>query len=281
MPRKYDLIAVAVCLAAVAAAAEPAPRVLRTAAEIAAEVTLPDAKPARVVFEGCVAYQDPMRSTFFADETGVTFIFGGTNPIVQPGDLVRVTGVAHQGVIIGGIKPEKIEVLGRGDPPPATPIGPADLATGRYHYHRVVLEGVIRGVAPAGDSAVVLMLSAAGKPARIEAEAAATEAPAAAARLIDARVRVTGFVVGNINDRRQVVDPYVRIKRLADVEVRQRRTYTCGELAAFGESSELVGETPGGQGCGSDSEGVSQLVEGLGGRIASVTVFARKPSTNA
>jgi len=219
MPRKYDLIAVAVCLAAVAAAAEPAPRVLRTAAEIAAEVTLPDAKPARVVFEGCVAYQDPMRSTFFADETGVTFIFGGTNPIVQPGDLVRVTGVAHQGVIIGGIKPEKIEVLGRGDPPPATPIGPADLATGRYHYHRVVLEGVIRGVAPAGDSAVVLMLSAAGKPARIEAEAAATEAPAAAARLIDARVRVTGFVVGNINDRRQVVDPYVRIKRLADVEV--------------------------------------------------------------
>jgi signal transduction histidine kinase len=219
MPRKYDLIAVAVCLAAVAAAAEPAPRVLRTAAEIAAEVTLPDATPARVVFEGRVAYQDPMRSTFFADDTGVTFIFGGTNPIVQPGDLVRVTGVAHQGVIIGGIRPEKIEVLGRGDPPPATPIYPGDLATGRYHYHRVALEGVIRGVTPAGDSAVVLMLSGAGKPARIEAEAAATEAPAAAARLIDARVRVTGFVVGNINDRRQVVDPYVRIKRLADVEV--------------------------------------------------------------
>lgn len=202
-------------------AAEPSspPRVLTKAAEIAAEVTPPDAPPARVVFEGRVAYQDPVRSTFFADETGVTFIFGGTNPVVQPGDLVRVTGVAHQGVIIGGIKPEKIEVIGRGEPPPATPIEPADLATGRYHYHRVALEGVIRRVAPAGDAALALMLYADGKPARIEVEAPASEAAAAAARLVDAQVRATGLVVGNINDRRQVVEPYVRVKRLADVEV--------------------------------------------------------------
>lgn len=202
-------------------AAEPSspPRVLTKAGEIAAEVTTADAQPARVVFEGRVAYQDPQRSTFFADETGVTFIFGGTNPVVQPGDLVRVTGFAHQGVIIGGIKPEKIEVIGRGEPPPATPIEPADLATGRYHYHRVVLEGVIRRVAPVGDAAVALMLYAEGKPARIEVEAPASEAAAAAARLVDAQVRATGLVVGNINDRRQVVEPYVRVKQLADVEV--------------------------------------------------------------
>jgi signal transduction histidine kinase len=209
--------------AARAPLAEPpaTPRVLTKAAEIAAEVTPPDAPPARVVFEGRVAYQDPGRSTFFADETGVTFIFGGTNPVVQPGDLVRVTGVAHQGVIIGGIKPETIEVIGRGEPPPATPIEPADLATGRYHYHRVALEGVIRRVAPAGDAALALMLYADGKPARIEVEAPASEAAAAAAaaRLVDAQVRATGLVVGNINDRRQVVEPYVRVKQLADVEV--------------------------------------------------------------
>jgi len=161
-------------------AAEPPspPRVLTKAAEIAAEVTPPDAPPARVVFEGRVAYQDPVRSTFFADETGVTFIFGGTNPVMQPGDLVRITGVAHQGVIIGGIKPEKIEVIGRGEPPPAAPIEPADLATGRYHYHRVALEGVIRRVAPVGDAALALMLYADGKPARIEVEAPASEAAA-------------------------------------------------------------------------------------------------------
>jgi len=221
MQRMRFLTIVAVCLAADAAAAEPGapPRVLRTAAEIAAEAKPPDATAASVIFEGRVAYQDPMRTIFLADDTGVTFIFGGTHPIVQAGDLVRVTGVAHQGVIIGGITPERIEVIGRGEPPPATPIEPADLATGRYHYHRVAIEGVIRQVVPVGDSAVALMLNADGKSARIEAEAPASEASAAAARFIDAGVRATGLVVGNINDRRQVVEPYVRVKQLADVEV--------------------------------------------------------------
>jgi len=221
MQRMRFLTIVAVCLAADAAAAEPGapPRVLRTAAEIAAEAKPPDATAASVIFEGRVAYQDPMRTIFLADDTGVTFIFGGTHPIVQAGDLVRATGVAHQGVIIGGITPERIEVIGRGEPPPATPIEPADLATGRYHYHRVAIEGVIRQVVPVGDSAVALMLNADGKSARIEAEAPASEASAAAARFIDAGVRATGLVVGNINDRRQVVEPYVRVKQLADVEV--------------------------------------------------------------
>ena len=221
MQRMRFLTIVAVCLAADAAAAEPGapPRVLRTAAEIAAEAKPPDATAASVIFEGRVAYQDPMRTIFLADDTGVTFIFGGTHPIVQAGDLVRVTGLAHQGVIIGGITPERIEVIGRGEPPPATPIEPADLATGRYHYHRVAIEGVIRQVVPVGDSAVALMLNADGKSARIEAEAPASEASAAAERFIDAGVRATGLVVGNINDRRQVVEPYVRVKQLADVEV--------------------------------------------------------------
>jgi signal transduction histidine kinase len=205
-----------------AVAEQPATsRVLTTAGEIAAEVTLPDGPPARVVFEGPVSYQDPMRTIFLADDTGVTFIFGltATNPFVAAGDRIRVTGVAHQGVIIGGIRPDRVEVIGKGDPPPAVPVEPRDLATGRYHYHRVAIEGVIRGVAAAGDSAVVLTLQAAGKPVRIEVEAAAAEAEAAAVRLVDARVRATGLVVGNINDRRQVVEPFIRVKQLADVEV--------------------------------------------------------------
>lgn len=203
-----------------AAAGEPAaPRVLTSAGEIAAEATAPDQPPARVAFEGTVAYQDPGRTIFLADDTGVTFVFGNSNPVVQPGDRVRISGAAHHGVIIGGIRPDRIEVIGRGDPPPATPVEPADLATGRHHYHRVTIEGVIRRVVPADDATLALMLHAAGKPARIEVEASASEAEATARRLVDARVRATGLVVGNINERRQVVDPFVRVKRLADVEV--------------------------------------------------------------
>jgi signal transduction histidine kinase len=215
------MIAMRLTASAVAAEAASAPRVLTQAGEIAAEVTPPDTPPARVVFEGRVSYQDPMRTIFLADDTGVTFVFGfkSTNPLARAGDLVRVTGVAHQGVIIGGIRPNRIEVIGRGDPPPATPVEPRDLATGRYHYHRVAIEGVVWSVAAAGDSAVVLTLRAAGQPVRIEVEASAAEAEAAAERLVDARVRATGLIVGNINDRRQVVDPFIRVKQFSDVEV--------------------------------------------------------------
>jgi signal transduction histidine kinase len=219
MQRRF-FVAVAICLPAWAAAEPPsAARVLTKAREIAAEITPPDKPPARVVFEGSVAYQDPQRSIILADETGVTFVLGGLNRLVQPGDLVRVTGSAHQGLIIGGIKSAEIEVIGRGDPPAATPVAPSDLATGRYHYHRIAIEGVIRKVVPADDAALTLMLHAAGEPVRVEVEASAAEAPSAAKRLIDAQVRVTGLVVGNINDRRQVVEPFIRVKRLDDVEV--------------------------------------------------------------
>jgi signal transduction histidine kinase len=203
-----------------AAAAEPAaPRVLRTAAEIAAESPAADRPPARVAFEGPVSYQDPTRTIFVADETGVTFAFGGSNPIVQPGDVVRIKGIAQQGVIIGGIRPDTIEVTGRGAPPPATPVEPEDLPTGRHHYRRITIEGVIRRVMPAGDAALALVLHTAGTSVRIEVEAAASEAEAQARRLVDARVRATGIVVGNVNDRRQVVEPFIRVKRPADVEV--------------------------------------------------------------
>jgi hypothetical protein len=131
----------------------------------------------------------------------------------------RIKGIAQQGVIIGGIRPDTIEVTGRGAPPPATPVEPEDLTTGRHHYRRITIEGVIRRVMPAGDAALALVLHTAGTSVRIEVEAAASEAEAQARRLVDARVRATGIVVGNVNDRRQVVEPFIRVKRPADVEV--------------------------------------------------------------
>jgi signal transduction histidine kinase len=206
-------------LAACAAADEPSARVLRTAAEIAEESTAADAAPARIVFEGPVSYQDPTRSIFVADATGVTFVFGGISPIVQPGDIVRVEGLAKHGVIIGGIKPERVTVIGHGSAPEATPIEPADLGTGRFHYRRVTIDGVVRRVAPAGDSAVRLLLFAAGGQAILELEAPDIEAAAGAQRLVDARVRAIGLVVGNVNKQRQVVEPFVRVKLLGDIEV--------------------------------------------------------------
>ena len=210
--------AVALC-AARAFADEPGPRVLRTAAEIAEEPSSADAAAARVLFEGPVSYQDSTRTIFLTDETGVTFVFGGLSPVVQPGDVVRIEGRAKHGVIIGGIRPEKIAVVGRGPVPETTPIEPADLGTGRFHYRRVTIEGVVRRVDPAGDAAVRLVLHALGGQAILELETPDTEAAGEPQRLVDARVRATGLVVGNVNRQRQVVEPFVRVKGIADIEV--------------------------------------------------------------
>lgn len=205
--------------AACAVAAESMPRVLRTASEIAEEPAATEAAAARVVFEGPVSYQDSTRTIFLADETGVTFVFGGMSPVVQPGDIVRIEGRAEHGVIIGGIRPETITVVARGPVPEATPIEPADLGTGRFHYRRVSIEGVVRRVEPAGDAAVRLVLFAPGGQAILELEAPDAAASEEARLLVDARVRATGLVVGNVNRQRQVVEPFVRVKRIADIEV--------------------------------------------------------------
>lgn len=211
--------AVFLALALHAAAAEPTPRVLRTAAEIAEEPAALDQSPTRIDFEGPVSYQDSTRTIFLADATGVTFVFGGMSPVVQPGDIVRIEGHAQHGVIVGGIRPDKVTVIGRGPVPEATAIKPADLGTGRFHYRRVTIEGVVRRVDPAGDAAVRLALQAPGGQAILELETPDAAASGEARRLIDARVRATGLVVGNVNRQRQVVEPFLRVKRLADVEV--------------------------------------------------------------
>ena len=217
-PCSATFLAFALCVAW-AFADEAGPRVLRTAAEIAEEPASAEAAAARVVFEGPVSYQDPTRTIFLADATGVTFVFGGTSPVVQPGDVVRIEGRAEHGVIMGGIRPEKIDVIGRGPVPDTTPIEPADLGTGRFHYRRVAVEGVIHRVEPAGDAAVRLVLHSPAGQTILELETPDAGTAEEAGRLVDARVRATGLVVGNVNRQRQVVEPFLRVKRIVDLEI--------------------------------------------------------------
>jgi hypothetical protein len=68
-----------------------------------------------------------------------------------------------------------------------------------------------------------------------------------------------------------------------EVEVRERRTYTAAELRAYFGSSEVLGEVlAGGTCCACDSEEAARrMTEELGGKIASIKVFARQAGTDA
>jgi signal transduction histidine kinase len=204
------------------AATSPAPqekeRVLDTCGAIAAHSTPAGSTAAPVQLDATVSFQDSGRTIFLADETGVTFVFGSGNPLVDPGDLVHVEGTSHHGVIMGGIRSTQLTIKGHGPPPPYQAITPDDLATGRFHYHLVEIAGVVRSLVPDGENSRRLTLGVAGRQvvAVIESVGDAGVDPDSG-RLIDALVQVRGLAAGNVNERRQIVEPFIRVKRLEDV----------------------------------------------------------------
>jgi signal transduction histidine kinase len=206
---------------ATAARADTAPeRVLTTCGAIAAESTPTGTPPALIRLDATVSFQDSGRTIFLADDSGVTFVFGGDNPLVRPGDQVHIEGTAHHGVIMGGIKPTRIAVIGHGTTPPSRPVTPEELAAGRFHYHLVEISGVVRSLGPDGESGRRLILGVEGRQVVVVIESAGDAAvDTDSIRLVDGLVRVTGVAAGNINERRQIVEPFIRVKRLEDVEV--------------------------------------------------------------
>jgi signal transduction histidine kinase len=189
---------------------------LTSAREIAAHLTPKDAEPARVTLEATVTYEDPGLTIFLQDDTGVTFIRGAKdNPKVSRGERLRIEGETHNGLIIGGIKPVHVEHLSFGPPVEPREVTTDDLASGRYHYHWVTITGVGRSLRSEDENRATLRLNTGGKTIELRFD----EAPPDAAALVDAEIRVNGLAAGDINDRRQLVMPYLRVGSMADVKI--------------------------------------------------------------
>lgn len=198
--------------------AQPAmAQTLTTAREIAAHVTPQDGDPPPVSLDATVTFLDPGNTIFLQDGTGVTFIRAAkSNPRPPLGTRLRVKGVTHNGLIIGGIKPETIEILGRHEPPlEPREITHDDLASGRYHYHYVTLTGVGRSLHRMGENTFTLRLLTGTKVVEVRFDEVPTELPP----WVDAELRVTGLAAGDINDRRELVAPYIRVRSIEDVEL--------------------------------------------------------------
>ena len=213
-------LATAAAIATAADADTTPERVLTACGAIATENAPAGTPPALVRLDAAVSFQDSGRTIFLTDDTGVTFVFGGDNPLVQPGDLVHIEGTAYNGVIMGGIRPTRIAVIGPGTPPPFKPVTPEELAAGRFHYHLVEITGVVRSLGPEGESGRRLTLGVAGRGVVVVIESAGdATVDTNSNQLVDGLVRVRGIAAGNVNERRQIVEPFIRVKRLADVEV--------------------------------------------------------------
>lgn len=201
----------AACLFTVA----PAVAQLRTALEVRSlsPETAESGQP--VDLRGIVVFSDPPSTIFFQDETAGTFFRLDGRVPPAPGSEVRVVGTTMPGLYLPGIHEATFEILGQPGLPAAIPATLDDLLSGRYHYQRVSVEGIVRKISSNDENTAIVRLDLGSRVIAVQVETVAEGGK----DLVDARVRVTGLAAGEVNHRRQLVEPYLRCHDWSDLAV--------------------------------------------------------------
>lgn len=171
-----------------------------------------------VALAGTVSFIDAPGTVFVQDETGGTFF--RTKERLGPirvGDIVEIKGKTVTGLYLTGIEATEFKITGHSEPPQPQPATFDDLATGRFHYQRVVIEGIGRRLTALDENRSLLHIAIGDRV--VEAR---IDAPPVDLDVIDARVRITALAAGGINDRRQLVFPYLRVSDWSDVRISER-----------------------------------------------------------
>jgi signal transduction histidine kinase len=166
-----------------------------------------------VALEATVIAIDPRATVFVQDDTGGAYLNNPPPGHYERGMRLRVTGRTYPGLYVPGVRPDRVEVIGTAPLPAPTRVTAADLASGRWHYQYVELSGVVQAVAPAPDGTVARVASGDD-----EIEVRIGERPTGAP-LVGAAVTVRGLAAGAINDRRQLVRPYLKAQTFADLRI--------------------------------------------------------------
>ncbi len=155
-------------------------------------------------------------TAFVQDDTAGTHLhFRPARNDLRVGDHVRIQGTTTAGLYFPGVDVSNLQILGHEAPPTAAPASYDDLATGRFHYQRVIVEGLGRTLTPLDENRSLLRLAIGSRVLEVRIDAPLETAPA----LIDARLRITALAAGGINDRRQLVFPYIRVTDWNDVVI--------------------------------------------------------------
>lgn len=168
-----------------------------------------------VDLRGIVVFSDPPSTIFFQDETAGTFFRLDGRVPPAPGSEVRVIGSTMPGLYLPGIHEATFEILGQPGLPAAIPATLDDLLSGRYHYQRVSVEGIVRKISSNDENTAIVRLDLGSRVIAVQVETVAEGGK----DLVDARVRVTGLAAGEVNHRRQLVEPYLRCHDWSDLAV--------------------------------------------------------------
>jgi signal transduction histidine kinase len=161
-----------------------------------------------------VGFVESGGTVFVQDETAGTHLhFKPDRTDLRVGDQVRVKGTTTAGLYFPGVDVTDLQILGHVSPPATVPASYDDLATGRFHYQRVVVEGLGRTLTPLDENRSLLRLAMGDRVIEVRIDSSPDSAP----DVVDARLRITALAAGGINDRRQLVSPYLRVTDWSDV----------------------------------------------------------------
>ena len=166
-----------------------------------------------VKLRATVSFIEASGTVFVQDETAGTFL--RTKPPLgdlREGDIVEAEGKTFPGLFLPGVELTSVKVVGHGEPPPSQPATYDDLLAARFHYQRVRVEGIVRSVMPQDENASVMRLAMGARVLEVR-----IDAPLSDESFVDATVRVEGLAAGTINDRRQLVQPYLRVSRWSSI----------------------------------------------------------------
>ena len=165
---------------------------------------------------GKVSFIEVPGTVFIQDETAGTF-FRTKRPLgaLSPGDTVEVKGVTVPGLYLTGIDASDFQIKEQGDPPQPIPAQYQDLINGQFHYQRVVIEAIGRRVSSLDENRSLIFVALENKVLEVRIDAP----PQTNQAWVDARLRIVGLAAGGINDRRQLVFPYLRVTDWSDVTV--------------------------------------------------------------
>lgn len=168
--------------------------------------------PARL--RGIVVFIEPA-AVFLQDDTSTTFFRPKRLGALRPGDEIEVQGRTRMGLYLPGLGEADFQVRGHRALPDGIPASYDDLASARYHYQRVAVSGIVRSVRPVEEGLSLLRLAMGSRILDVRVEMP----PERGRTLVDSRVRVMGLAAGFINERRQLVQPYVRVIGWDDIAV--------------------------------------------------------------
>lgn len=176
----------------------------------------PELQPA-VEITGTVTFLDPGGTVFLQDESGATFLRSSKVGLsMRPGMRLHVRGQRTPGLYVGGIAPEQVTLLGEGSLPAPKKVTPDDLRAGRYHYQLVEVQGVGRRMEITGENTATLTLNTHEGVVEVRFD---RNPPDDTHDFVDAELSVTGLAAGAINDRRQLVRPYLRVADIRAITV--------------------------------------------------------------